>query len=356
MVGGGIACLLLTAAGCDGEDLAPDSDEASVQGELDELRAHAPKPSVGGQAIPAKGAFSCDFAIDFTQVTAPLGATIERDRVLSQRFVDEYTWPANPGMLQKHIPILQTSPTSAFAGGRYLFQGRLQAAIYELWITQLYAYPGNTQFLDRPEFGDPECRDWSVLSAWRFADLEDHTALRTERFDTGRTTIGGELWLAFELLQETPALLAEAEARGYSEVQLVQNFEDHKVQLVYFVSRVAPPDPELPDVAALGSIAADAPLGDGIADEAGLTRVFDRSSLVFNTWLPYASGDGGEAALWPNSPPLPAPFCGDGVCLPSRGEVSDCPADCAPTCGDAICQAGEDTTLCPSDCALPFVD
>jgi hypothetical protein len=47
----------------------------------------------------------------------------------------------------------------------------------------LYAYRIGTQFLSRPEFADPECRDWAVIKAWSFAGIDEHVALRTERFD-----------------------------------------------------------------------------------------------------------------------------------------------------------------------------
>jgi hypothetical protein len=340
--------LAIVASAC-----APDEVD-SLDPDLETMRAAAPPIFASGAPIPAAGAFSCDFALDFTQLVEPVGAEIERDRILSQRFVDELTWPNDPGMLHKHIPILQTSPTTAWAGGRYLFEGRLQAAAYEQWITALYEYPGDTQFLDRPEFSDPECRDWTVLRAWRLAALEDHTALRTERFDTGRTNLGQELALAFQLLIDAPGLVALAEARGYAEVHLLHNLADHKVQIVYFVNRMSGPSAELPDVVALGTIAGAPPLGDDIADAHALTRVFDRPSLVLTAWLPYDDGDGGDEALWPNSPPLPAPFCGDGVCVPSRGEVVSCAADCPATCGDTACQPGESVVACPTDCPLPL--
>lgn len=177
-----IAMLL---AGCLGAADEADPDLGAAEAEL--ARARDRLGPLPGERIAARGAFSCDFTLDFTAFTEPVGPVITRDRVLMQRFALEETNPDEPGMLQKHIPFFATSETTALAGGRYLFQGRRQAAQYERFVTERFEYPAGTQFLDRPEFRDPECRDWTVLSARRFSGLDTHTVLRTERFDTGLT-------------------------------------------------------------------------------------------------------------------------------------------------------------------------
>jgi hypothetical protein len=68
------------------------------------------------------------------------------------------------------------------------------------------------------------------------------------------------------------------------------------------------------------------------------------------TWLPFHAGDSGAPSLWPNSPPFPQPYAGDGVCEVSRGENSlTAPADCLPACGNGVADAGETTLNCPGD-------
>lgn len=58
-------------------------------------------------------------------------------------------------------------------------------------------------------------------------------------------------------------------------------------------------------------------LGDVFADQPWV-KVFDLSPWALATWSPFASGDSGEPSRWPNSPPFPLPYPGDGVCEPSR--------------------------------------
>jgi hypothetical protein len=340
-----LCATVLCSIGCAGHD-----DTAQID------KSQSPITSVSGNEISALGAFSCDFSLDMTKLVEPLGATIERDRIFLQKEVLENTFPKHPGMIQKHIPVTPTGPTTLLGGGRYLFQGRAQAAVYSNYINNSYTYPGTTQFLDRQEFSNAECRDWGVIKAWNFNSIDTHTALRTERFDTGLSTLAQETVLAVKLFNAAPAIIQEAQARGYAEVHILHSAADHKVQLVYFVSRMSGPDVNMPDVVAFGKVSSDSALGNIFPSSLSLTKVFDLSSFVLTVWLPYASGDHGAASLWPNSPAIPGPVCGDGVCTPSRNENSvNCVIDCIATCGDNICQSNEDLNKCPSDCGHPFL-
>jgi hypothetical protein len=119
--------------------------------------------------------------------------------------------------------------------------------------------------------------------------------------------------------------------------------------VVTFADRVVPRDPSSFDFQSLGALSGAPPLGAALEDLGA--RTFDRTEWVFTVWFPYSFADSGAASLWPWSPPLPQPGCGDGVCEPSRGESgASCAADCPALCGDGVCQAGEDTHNCPSDC------
>ena len=47
-------------------------------------------------------------------------------------------------------------------------------------------------------------------------------------------------------------------------------------------------------------------LGDAIGKDLGATKVFDRTSWVYEVWFPIQKGNDHEGStVWPNSPPLP---------------------------------------------------
>ncbi len=291
-----------------------------------------------GTPIEAEGAFTCDFSLPGAMPLAQVPAVIERDRMyMAER----------PGMLTKRLPIaLDPATGNLFSGGRYLFDTEEHAREYAHWVRNGFRLDG-TLFLERPFFIAPDCHAWSVVRAREFAPLDAQVVVRTERFvvPDGRNARPA-------LLAHWPAIAAEAEARGLSAVWLVYNPEERLASLIYYANRVGPADANALDFASLAALQQAAPLGDAMAD-LGWQRNFDRTEWVLTVWFPFVAGDRGQPSLWPYSPPLPAPFCGDGVCEVSRGESGDtCSADCLPTCGDAVCAPGEDTVHCPGDCRL----
>jgi hypothetical protein len=286
----------------------------------------------------AQGAFSCDFAIPGAVPPQEIPGQIERDRMYMS---------ARPGFISKHIPLSFDQATgNLFAGGRYLFEKRKDASDYHDFVAHDFVLDG-VEFLSRPIFIAPECHDWSVVGTEDFGDIHStHIVMRTERFSTsGGDPVGA-------LTCRWPGVRREARRRGYTSISMLYNREEQLASLVYYADRIGPPDPASPDFASLAALAEAPPLG-GQFDELGWPRTFDRTQWVLTVWFPFRQGDRGEASVWPSSPPLPAPFCTDGVCEVSRGEnAQSCPSDCPAACGNAICQAGEDTHNCPSDCRI----
>lgn len=286
----------------------------------------------------AGGAFSCDFGISAAAPPDQLPPQIERDRTYMS---------ARPGFIEKHIPFsIDTATGELQSGGRYLFETRQDAVAYHRFVAHDYVLDG-VQFLARPIFLAPECHDWAVVGHQTFTDL--HTTdvvMRTERF----TVKGRDV--AEHLAFWWPALRREAARRGYSAVELLYDRDERLASLVYYAGRAAAPDPTTPDFASLDALAQAAPLGR-LLEGLDCSRTFDRTQWVLTIWFPFQRGDHGAPSLWPNSPPLPAPSCGDGVCEVSRGEsAATCTSDCPRACGDGRCQAGEDTVTCPGDCRL----
>jgi hypothetical protein len=281
--------------------------------------------------IQAGGAFTCDFGLPLELPMQEVGPVLERDRM----FMAE-----RPGILHKHIPI-RPDPVAQriWSGGRYLFTTEGRAREYFTWVRTRFVLDG-TPFFEREELLEPDCRAWRVVGAFELAPIRTaQWVLRTERW---RVAVGTS---PAHLESLWPLVLAAAEARELSMVWLLHAPEAALVSLVYFADRpaTAPPD------AGLLELEAAPPLGEVIATPSW-SRVFDRTHWVLSIWFPYVFADRGEPSLWPNSPPLPEPFIGDGVCVPSRGEDhQSAPQDCPLLCGNGIADPGETNVECPSD-------
>jgi len=287
--------------------------------------------------VQARGAFTCDFTIPGN---GPLNVApvIERDRMYMA---------ARPGMQLKQIPLRFDVTGDLLSGGRYLFNTHQQAREYKDWVENEFALDG-VLFFDRPYFLNRDCRAWRVIGAHNFQGLQQQVVLRSERWSVPNES------QMHTLKQRWPEIMTAAEQRGLTAAWLLYNKEEQVVQLVYFANRVVPPDPFIPDFASLGALESAPALGAVFAGESDWTRTFDRTQWVLTVWFPFVMGDHGQPSLWPNSPPLPEPFIGDGVCEVSRGEsYANAPADCGPKCGNSVCDAGENTQNCPGDCRIP---
>lgn len=277
------------------------------------------------------GAFTCDFGISTDVGPLDVAPTIERDRMyMAER----------PGMVFKHVPlVLDPEQGGLLSGGRYLFDTEADAREYLRWVTEDFVLDG-TLFLERSAFIDPDCHAWRVVGTALWGDVRDaQVALRTERWlmpDTDQADTLAAQW---------PGIAADAKARGLSAVWLLHQPEERLVSIVSFAPRASPLQPDL----SLALLKTAPTLGPAF-DAAGWTRTLDRTQWSLTIWFPYEHADSGEASLWPNSPPLPAPSPVDGVCEPSRGEThASAPIDCTPTCGDGRADADETSRRCPSD-------
>jgi hypothetical protein len=289
--------------------------------------------------IKAKGAFTCDFALPGDFPFSQVASLIERDRMyMAER----------PGMQRKQIPMrIDFSNGNLLTGGRYLFDTEEDAAKYKSWVENDFILDG-THFFDRPYFLNPDCHSWGVVAASNIKDIQQQIIMRTERWSVPHAS------QMHALKQNWPTILREAQQRGLTGVWLLYNEQENLAELVYFADRIVPQDPYTPDFASLAALEFAAPLGAVFDGQTAWTKSFDRSQWVLTVWFPFTLGDHGQPSLWPNSPPLPEPYPGDGVCEVSRGENhANAPSDCGPLCGNGVCDAGEDTQSCPGDCRLP---
>jgi hypothetical protein len=287
--------------------------------------------------LAQQGAFVCDLVVGPELPPPEAASDIERDRILM----------SHPGMRQKMLPLSFGPNDTLFMGGRYLFDTDDNASDYEDFVLHRYVLDG-VQFVSRVYFHAHDCRHMLVIGAHDFADFRsDQVTVRSERWRVPDANFVQTLKDAW------PTVRAEAAARGLTSAWLLYSRRDNLVELVYYGDRVVPYDPTQPDFASLGALASTPPLGDVFANN-GWSQDIDETQWVYHIWQPYLPGDRGAPSIHPYSPPFPGLYCGDGLCVPSRGEsYATCPADCAPQCGNDVCDPGEDVHSCPSDCRVP---
>ena len=240
--------------------------------------------------IRAAGALTVDFGLPGTLPFDQVAPVIERDRLQMAK---------RPGLRQKHLPIRPDAATGTFlSGGRYLFDTVEHAEQYKSWAENEFVLDG-TKFFERPFFIDPQAQVWKVVGAHDLADLYTaHLVIRSERWQLP----AGE----HNLEPAWPKIYQEAERRGLSSVWLLHNDAEQLAGLVSIAGHVRPPDPEHPDEASLLALESSETLGATL-EQSGAIKVFDRTSWVLTIWFPLVEGEPDVPALWPNSPPLPAP-------------------------------------------------
>lgn len=251
-----------------------------------------PRSNYAPGPIDAKGAFTADFALPADSPLDQVASLIERDRLQMAR---------RPGMRQKHLPMRIDADSGNFlSGGRYLFDSAEHAAQYKTWVENEFVLDGTT-FFQRPYFLDPVYFAWQVIGAHDFADVHTaHTVVRFERWSVPQER-------QYDLDQAWPQIHAEAERRGLSSVWLLRNEQEQLAGLVSIADRVETANPQEPDFASLHALEASPSLGT-MFDQPGWMKVFDRTSWVLTIWFPIPEGASDVPALWPNSPPLPAPI------------------------------------------------
>jgi len=108
------------------------------------------------------------------------------------------------------------------------------------------------------------------------------------------------------LEQYWPQVFKEAESRGLASVWRLHNEAEQLAGLVTIAGPAASEDPSPPDDLSLRTLESSPSLF-AVCEQSGWVSEFDRTSWVLTIWFPIAEGQPDVPALWPNSPPLPAP-------------------------------------------------
>jgi hypothetical protein len=244
------------------------------------------------------GPISCEgAAFDDFRLTAHLPpdaapAVIEQDRLYMA---------ARPGFNRKLLP-LRVDPVAgtAWSGGRYLLDTFAQAREFADWVANEFELDG-TLILQRPDFAEVTTHVWRVLGAYDFKDVRtSQHVYRTEIWKLAPETSGDRL------ANRWPALRDEAAELGRSALWLLYDEASEEASLVTVAQRSAPPAAGL-DFASIAALEQAPSLGAALEQGGHAHKTFDRTHWVFTIWFPVTGAAGDLPALWPNSPPLPAP-------------------------------------------------
>jgi hypothetical protein len=246
-------------------------------------------------ASEATAVFSDAFQLPGREVDPRTPDMIELDRVVMA---------ARPGMLRKLLP-LRVDAHGVTCGGVYLFDTYENAAAYGTWVAEEFVldvgFGADTLFLDRPVFIEPTAQVWQLIGAEDFADVR--TSQDVMRFERWHTLEPADVE---DLRARWPEVRRRAQEAGLTSVYLMYAPDRFHPQLG-LVTVAANATPPTGDAARdLAQLESQPSLGEEIAAHLGATKVFDRTSWVYEVWFPIEEGNDHEGStVWPNSPPLP---------------------------------------------------
>jgi hypothetical protein len=185
----------------------------------------------------------------------------------------------------------------------YLFDTYENAVAYGEWAANEFRVDG-TLFYDLPVFMEPSYQAWRLVGAEDFASVRTHhDVVRFERWHTLAPLDPDDV-----RERHWARIRGRADELGLSSAWLLYCPDEHHPQVgLVTVAARGDRDPAGARPDGLAPLEGMPSLGAGLADELGATKVFDRTSWVFQVWFPLtAEGvDHDGASLWPNSPPLP---------------------------------------------------
>lgn len=244
--------------------------------------------------IQAEAAFTADFSIP---------DDIPLQRLTDMVEIERRTMDIRPGMRHKYTP-LRFDPATGVrqVGGRYIFDTWENVLDYDRFTSSELEFEPGVKFWDRPFFLNVDRHNWRLAGAHDFTPMATtHHVNRLERW----TYRDGDA--ASALAAVWPAVRADAEARGLASVWLMFQPEERQIGILTVAARL--PDDDLGEATsrALTRLERTESLGRFIPGELGAEKVFDRTSLIFTTWLPQSRLAGGDPVSYPASPPMPLP-------------------------------------------------
>jgi hypothetical protein len=244
--------------------------------------------------IDAKGAFTSEIDLPLIIKPGELSTLAEVDRPY---LVDQ------PGMRHKYLPLRHDSATGALStGGRYLFRGYEDATKYRNFLETKVFPDERTTFWNRPFFFNAVRYAWRVTGAYDLGPIATHDLNRFERYSVPDANFEARLPELF------PGFFEAARQLDLAHVSLMFQPEHNLVGVLTASPRKSREAGSFERI----RLSTDALAVRGSVSEMRLTalgarKIFDRTSLTLAVWLPLSGQAGGAAAIWPNSPPIPAP-------------------------------------------------
>jgi len=208
-----------------------------------------------------------------------------------------------PGMRHKYLPLRHDPATGAIStGGRYLFRAYEDATKYRDFL-EAKVLPGEqTTFWKRPFFSNTMRFAWRAAGAHDLAPITTHDLTRFEHFSVPDAKFEARLAELF------PAFLEAARRLDLAHVSLMFQPEHSLVGVITAATREGRHIPSFETVRlSIDALALRGSVSEALLTELGARKIFDRTSLNLAVWLPLSEQAGGSPAIWPNSPPIPAP-------------------------------------------------
>lgn len=245
--------------------------------------------------IHAEAAMTSDIVLPRDLPFEQLNDYVEIER----RSMDTYR-----GMNRKYTPIQYDTVTGGpICGGRYVFDTWENVQDYFRWTQEELEFEPGVKFWDRAMFQQVDKHIWKVIGAYDFTHVDTHGVNRFERW-----TYTADAVDAKRILKELwPQVQEQARQAGLGSVWLLDQ-PDEKMIAIMTSGATAREDNDV-DAAqrAIAKLSGMTSLGALLPASLGATAVFNRTSMVFSTWLPLSRQQKGAPAINQMSPPLPFP-------------------------------------------------
>ncbi|KAK9788650.1 putative Acyltransferase 3 domain-containing protein [Seiridium cardinale] len=242
--------------------------------------------------IPVKGAVTAEI------IVAGLGVPLQA--FIDGQYLDSKIMSERPGMYLKYLPYQYDAVTGKLvSGGSYLFETWESAKDYVSWANEDFQVGDpKVSFWDQPMFESHNGRVWKVIGAHNFASVEENAVARLQQWTCQAANIETSLRQAY------PSIRRAAEAEGAASIWLLYSPEENVVGIQLGFKKDGASEPEYARQY-LANIKKLPPIEQHLPKTLGLSKIFDRTSILLTLWLPKSRVAGGSELAIPYHPMVP---------------------------------------------------